>query len=212
MNKLIFIFLLFPITGMAQLYMQALEEKDISLEERYKVMKETSQTFKDYKVIKQEVLDGVLKISLDSIAALELKLAEAKGTITAFDQKIKDADQARDQANAEKAEMEYDATHMTVLGISFNKAFFASLVGIIIAALLVFLGLVGGRLKMVYSSLKEKIENLDIVTKEFEEYKRRALDKQMKISVSYKTNVTVWRSCGIETCSYPLGYTTRDRK
>lgn len=182
MRKLIFILLLSPLVGMTQSNQQALEKEDISLEERYKVMKETAQTFKDYKVIKQDVLNGVLKISLDSIAALELKLAELKGTIAAFDQKIKEADMARDQANIEKAEMEYDATHMTVLGVSFNKSFFASLMGIIIAALLVLLGIVGGRLKMVYSTLKEKIENLDIMTKEYEEYKRKALDKQMKIS------------------------------
>jgi hypothetical protein len=182
MKKLIFILLLSPLMGMTQSYQQALEKEDISLEERYKVMKETSQTFKDYKVIKRDVLDGVLKISLDSIAALEAKLAESKGAIAAFDQKIKEADLARDQANAEKAEMEYDATHMTVLGVSFNKSFFASLMGIIIAVLLVFLGLVSGRLKMVYSSLKEKLENLEIITREFEEYKRKALDKQMKLS------------------------------
>jgi len=182
MTKMIFILLLSPMIGMAQVSMQALEEKDISLEDRYELMKETSQTFKDYKVIKREVLDGVLKISLDSITALELKLAEAEATIAAFDQKIKDAEQVRDQANAEKAAMEYDATHLTVMGISFNKSFFASLMGIIIAALLVFLVLVSGRLKMVYTTLKEKIENLDIITKEFEEYKRKALDKQMKIS------------------------------
>ena len=182
MTKMIFILLLSPMIGMAQVSMQALEEKDISLEDRYELMKETSQTFKDYKVIKREVLDGVLKISLDSITALELKLAEAEATIAAFDQKIKDAEQVRDQANAEKAAMEYDATHLTVMGISFNKSFFASLMGIIIAALLVFLVLVSGRLKMVYTTLKEKIENLDIITKDFEEYKRKALDKQMKIS------------------------------
>ncbi len=182
MKNLIFILILFPMIGVAQSNTKALDEKDIPLEKRYEIMKETAQTFKEYKVIKREVLDGVLKISLDSIAALELKLTEAKGAISAFDQKIKEADLARDQAYAEKAEMEYDATHMTVMGISFNKAFFASLMGIIIAALLVFLGLVGGRLKMVYSTLREKLENLDIITKEFEEYKRKALDKQMKLS------------------------------
>ncbi len=168
--------------GMAQSSTQALEQKNISLKERYELMKETSQTFKDYKVIKSEVLDGVLKISLDSIAALELKLTEAKGTISAFDQKILDAEQVRDQAIAEKAEMEYDATHMTVFGIAFKKSFFATFVGIIIGVLLVFLALVSGRLKMVYATMKEKLENLDIITKEFEEYKRKALDKQMKIS------------------------------
>ncbi len=182
MKNLVIIFFILPMIGVAQVNMQALDKKDITLEERYELMKETSQTYNDYKVIKREVLNGVLKISLDSIASLELKLAEANGAISAYDQKVKEADLARDQAYAQRAEMEYDATHMMVMGISFNKSFFASLMGIIIAILLVFLGLVSGRLKMVYSTLKEKLENLEIITKEFEEYKRKALDKQMKLS------------------------------
>ncbi len=182
MNRFVFIFLILPTVVMAQPAVEALNRKDISLEERYRLMKDNAQTFKDYKVIKQEVLNGVLAITLDSIALLEKNLAESASTIAAFEEKVKAANALRDNTLAAMTEMEYDATHMTVFGISFNKSFFASLVGIIIVSLLALLGIITGRLKMVYTTLKEKLESLDITTKEFEEYKRRALDKQMKIS------------------------------
>lgn len=171
-----------PVLAIAQPSVEALNEKDITLEARYKLMKDNAQTFKDYKVIKQEVLNGVLRITLDSIADIEKRLAKANDSIAAFDQKVSDANTLRDQTLSAMEEMKYDATHMTVLGISFNKSFFASLVGIIIASLLVLLGVISGRLKLMYGTLKEKIENLNIISKEFEEYKRKALDKQMKIS------------------------------
>ena len=66
--------------------------------------------------------------------------------------------------------------------MDFGKGFFIGLVGFVLLGMVVLMGLVGGRLKMVYQSLREKIEMEDLINKEFENYKRKALDKQMKLS------------------------------
>ena len=45
-----------------------------SLRDRYYLMKSSSQTYGDYKVIKQNVLDGVWKILQDSVASSKAAL------------------------------------------------------------------------------------------------------------------------------------------
>ncbi|MEQ9413074.1 MAG: hypothetical protein RIF39_04555 [Cyclobacteriaceae bacterium] len=80
------------------------------------------------------------------------------------------------------AEVEHAATHISVLGMDFGKRFFIGLVGFVFLGMILLVGVVTGRLKMIYQSLKEKMEMENMISKEFENYKRKALDKQMKLS------------------------------
>jgi len=66
--------------------------------------------------------------------------------------------------------------------MDFGKGFFIGMVGFVFLGMILLVGIVTGRLKMIYQSLKEKMEMENLITKEFENYKRKALDKQMKLS------------------------------
>src|SRR4051812_29000964 len=59
----------------------AVDDKKLTLQERFLTMKTKSQTYSDYKVIKESVLDGVWKITRDSIASRKAMLASANKTI-----------------------------------------------------------------------------------------------------------------------------------
>jgi hypothetical protein len=51
----------------AQPAAKAVEDKDLNLKDRFQVMKTGSQTYEDYKVIKEYILDGFWKITMDSV-------------------------------------------------------------------------------------------------------------------------------------------------
>jgi hypothetical protein len=51
----------------AQPAAKAIEDKDLNLKDRYQVMKTGSQTYEDYKVIKEFILEGFWKITMDSV-------------------------------------------------------------------------------------------------------------------------------------------------
>ncbi|MEQ9413075.1 MAG: hypothetical protein RIF39_04560 [Cyclobacteriaceae bacterium] len=55
----------------------ALEKDAKTLTERYAVMKDKSETFNEYKVIKEYILDGMWKLTTDSIKKVHSDLAEA---------------------------------------------------------------------------------------------------------------------------------------
>lgn len=175
--------LLSSLGAMAQTQASAALEKDTkTLTERYAIMKEKSETFNEYKVIKEYILDGMWKLTTDSIKKVHSDLAEARAEAAQLQMSL-DASMAAVQKKEESmAEVEHAATHISVLGMDFSKTFFVGLVGFVLLGMILLIGLVTGRLKMIYQSLKEKMEMENMISKEFENYKRKALDKQMKLS------------------------------
>lgn len=153
-----------------------------TLNERYAVMKDKSETFNEYKVIKEYILDGMWKITNDSIKKVQTDLAAARNQIEELNLRVAAAASAVKQKEDSMAEVEFASTHISVLGIDFKKSFFVGLVGFILLGMILLIGAVTGRLKMIYQSLKEKMEMENLISKEFENYKRKALEKQMKLS------------------------------
>lgn len=161
---------------------QALENDTKTLDQRYSLMKEKSQTFNDYKVIKEYILDGMWKMTSDTLKAVQTQLAETKEEVARLEQNLNSALAAFKQKEDSMAEIEHASTHISVLGFDFTKSFFIGMTAAIFVGMLLVLGAVTGRLKMIYQSLKERVDAEDLVSKEFENYKRKALEKQMKLS------------------------------
>ena len=170
-------------TSYAQKSAEALEsEEEKTLQERFDIMKDKSETFSDYKVIKRSVLEGVWKITMDSLKAQKVRNQEANARISKLENELKAINETLKKKDSDMAALEHSSTHITVLGIDVLKSVFISTVGIIILGLIVLLGLLIARVKWVQSSMREKIERADSLSQEFEDYKRHALDKQMKLS------------------------------
>ncbi len=170
----------------AQQESDALEGK-LPLNERYQLLKTKSQNYREYKVIKENVLDGFWKIVRDSVASKEAALA-------ARDQNIKklNTELSETQANLKKkeesmAEIVHDSTHINVIGISFSKSVFITTVFVIFGILILMVVLITGRLKLVHSSMKERADAFTGLSNEFEEYKRKAMEKQTKLSRELQT-------------------------
>ena len=172
--KLLPIFLLISSTAFAQ--------TSESLSARYGEMKEKSQTFKDYKVIKETTLDAFWASVADSIARKEQALVTAIGEIESVKNQIAQVQIEMKQKEAAVSEIVFDSEHITVLGISFHKAFFISLFFILSGSLIGLLALSFIRSQFLHKSAKEKAEAMLILNSEFEEYKHRAVEKQMKLS------------------------------
>lgn len=171
------------IGAFAQPQAEAALEKDAkTLNERYAIMKEKSETFNEYKVIKEYILDGMWKVAKDSIKKIRTELVEAREEAAQLQLSLTAAEDAVKKKEASMAEVEHAATHITVLGMDFTKTFFIGLVGFILLGMILVVGLVTGRLKMIYQSLKEKMDAENLISKEYENYKRKALEKQMKLS------------------------------
>jgi hypothetical protein len=153
-----------------------------TLKERFSYMKTKAQTYQDYKVIKETVLDGIWKIIQDSLVAKQTALRSVKADVSRLKIEVDKLNLALQQKDQSMAEVNHDSSHIRALGIEFQKGSFLTLVVILFLGLLAALGLIMARLKLMHTAIKEKTELFDIVSKEYEEYKRKALDKQTKLS------------------------------
>jgi len=166
----------------AQPAVKAIEDKTLTLQERYEVMKSGSQTYQDYKVIKGVILDNFWKINTDSINKQHAQVRLANSRIDSLHNELKIIQKELVDQRASMEEIVYDSTHISVIGIPFGKGTFLVLVATLFAGLLVFLGIVMGRMKILNAGMKEKALIAHTITQEFEDYKRKALDKQTKLS------------------------------
>lgn len=160
----------------------ALAQTSESLSTRYGQMKEKSQTFKDYKVIKETTLDAFWTAVADSIVRKEQALAAASEEIQVMKNQLAQMQIEIKQREAAVSDIVFDSEHITVLGISFHKAFFISLFFIVSGSLITLLALSFTRAQLLHKSVKEKSESMLVLNSEFEEYKHRAVEKQMKLS------------------------------
>jgi hypothetical protein len=153
-----------------------------TLKDRFSIMKAKSQTYQNYKVIKESVLDGVWRIVQDSIHAKQQAVNQANQQIAALKADVKRIEDTMKQKEAGVQSIVHDSAHINVLGIDFTKGFFLTLTGILFAALIASLVFVLTRMKVLDKSIKEKTLTISLVSNEYDEYKKKAMEKQTKLS------------------------------
>lgn len=156
-------------------------EGNYTLDDRFSLVKAKSQSFQDYKVIKEFVLEGFWKITKDSVNKGKANLREAKSKIAQLESEVQLAKDNLKQKEASIEGITYDSTHISVIGIPFTKGAFIVLVTVVVVGLVLALLALLGALRFTRSSMKERALTVDLLTKEFDEYKKKALDKETKI-------------------------------
>lgn len=160
----------------------ALKADNQTLRERYLLMKNRSETYQDYNVIKKTTLDGMWRIVEDSVRAKQAIINQSKAEITKLQAELDNKVIALKAKEDSMKDIEHASTHITVLGIDFTKGFFAAMVGILL--LLAGLAVAGViySMKIIRRNLSEKEELANTISQEYEDYKRKAMDKQTKLS------------------------------
>lgn len=166
----------------AQTAADALNNDGQSLRDRYMVLKTKSQNYQEYKVIKENLLDSWWKIVLDSMQAKQSVIRASQANVNKLQTELNQSIETLKTKEASMQDVTYSSSHISVLGIDFTKGFFAGMVGVIILALGLTIAVIVYTLKSIRKNLKEKADLATAISNEYEEYKRKAMDKQTKLS------------------------------
>ncbi|TRX52654.1 hypothetical protein FNH22_21630 [Fulvivirga sp. M361] len=163
--------------------------KGQGLEEQFKELRDNAETFKVYKVIKQTELNSFWNTVTDSINIIENKLAEARHSIEVQQRNITEKEAVITAKNQEIEGLEFAATHISVLGINMFKEAFIIISFTVITLIIIMLVLLYGRFKTSTVVSRKKIHEFNKLNAEYEEHKKEALEKQMKLRRELQTQI-----------------------
>lgn len=165
----------------------ALENKPQALQERYYLMKTKAETYQDYKVIKESILDGVWKIVNDSLNKREKQLAEAHVKIDSLQNNLTRAKAEVKSKNDSMADIVFASGHIRVFGKDFAKSFFLIISFAAVIGLVLVISLLLARMKEMQKFVNESKLIVNSINNEFEDFKHKAMEKQVKLARDLQT-------------------------
>lgn len=177
MKKILFasLFLINITTTFAQV------SSETTIDENFQELITNSNNFKGFKVVNSEQLTALQQLTSKRIAELKAEIAAAKMASEAQEQKMTDIRSEMESMEAQLAEVSEEKDNISVLGMSFSKASYNtlmwSIIGVLVAALLFFIF----RFKRSHVHTTEAQKNLAELEKEFDAYRVKALEKEQRL-------------------------------
>ncbi len=158
------------------------DDKNLTLQQRYWSMKSKAETYQDYKVVKEYIMDGVWKIMMDSVNEQKNLVKEEHKAISKLEVHLRAAKDTLAQERTAATQIVYDSSHISVVGINLGKTMFIIFVAVIFLILLFIGSIMLTKIKLEQAIAKEKIVIADTITREFDEFKKKAMEKQIKLA------------------------------
>jgi len=133
-------------------------------------------------VIKEYSLDGVWKIMMDTLKEKKNLIVKANQTISQLDSDLHTTQLTLAKEREGAADVVHRSTHISLLGIDFRKGVFIFLIAGILALLFFIGSAMVAKMKLLQAASKEKIMIANLLTQELDEFKHKAMEKQIKLA------------------------------
>ncbi|MFT6795757.1 MAG: septal ring factor EnvC (AmiA/AmiB activator) [Maribacter sp.] len=135
-----------------------------------------------YEVVKETNLYKLRKNVLDSLVAISKKTSELKSTISEHETTITSLNKKLEETTTSLTAVSEEKDNMSLLGASVSKGTYNVILWTIIGALFLLLGLFIYRFRNSNILTQEAKQNLSELELEYEDHRRRALEREQKIS------------------------------
>lgn len=135
-----------------------------------------------YEVVKETNLFKIRKNVLDSIAAMNKKTGELKSTIAEHETTITSLNKKLEETTTNLSTVTEEKDSMSFIGIPVSKGTYNFILWTIIGGLFILLGLFIYRFRNSNILTQEAKQNLSELEVEYEDHRRRALEREQKIS------------------------------
>ena len=166
---------------------QEAENTNKNLPEQYQDLKETTETFNEYKVIRESRLDDWFKTIQDSLSDQSDRINSLQTSTSALEDTISNLRDEMDRLQIELDQGDFEKSHIGVLGINFSKRAYIGITFILIIGLTILIIFLVIKVIDSGKTTRDTIKLHETLNAEFEEYKRRALEKQTKLARDLQT-------------------------
>ena len=159
------------------------------LNSQFNEMVESSETYNEYKVIQRTKLNSFWTTVMDSIDTYRNEEIALNDTINRKDQKINQLESSLKEANQKLSQSDFEKTHLNFIGIDIKENTFVTIFWIVVIVLVAAIIFFVLRYSNSMKTTSRKIKDYELLNEEYEEYKRRNLEKERKIKRDLQTAV-----------------------
>lgn len=156
-------------------------QEDSSIVQSFDTLVLNSNSWQEFRVIKKEDLSRFKKELMSTSKDLINEINSLKGNIKKLEDSLATVKAENDAVKTELSAMKNAKDEMNLIGLTLPKSTYLILVWSIIGVLMlisIFIFIKYRNRNIVTEEIKENLEN---TTKEFEDYKHRAIEKQQKL-------------------------------
>ncbi len=173
---------------------QALKQENI--EKQFDVVIQKSGRYQEYKVIKQVWINKLKANTLDSIKTLETKLNESNLQITKQKTTITGLEESLAKTNENLAGVTKEKDSMSFFGALVTKSSYNTIMWLIVGGLLLLLGFFIFKFKNSNAVTLQAKKTLAETEAEFEDHRRRALEREQKVMRKLQDEINKQRKAG----------------
>jgi len=154
---------------------------------QFQELVDNAESYNEFKVMKKQSLDGFIKTMSDTLAAVNNLKSNAYEVVVDQKGKIENLQNIIIEKDSLINDAEVGKNTISVIGIEFQKGTYsvASVILVVLLIGIIVVLIISG--KTNNSITKEAKSNLTKIEQELEEYKKRALDIQMKLKRELQT-------------------------
>ena len=160
---------------------------DNSLNAQFNELKNRSNSYQEYKVVRVVSLDNFWKNVEDSLAAVHKEILEANNAIAAQNKKLDSLHQTLEAREEALEKSEYDIAHLQVLGMDVQKDSYVSFTWGVFFVLLLILAIAFAKYKSSNKVAVEKKSDYEELSQELNDYKQKAREKEIKLMRELQT-------------------------
>lgn len=163
------------------------EEKTGTLTEQFIELKKKSNSWQEYKVVKEIWLNGFWGNVRDSLATIQQQLGETQAKVDEQNAQIQDINQTLTAKDKTIQASEHASTHISVLGIDLMKESFVTFFFATISILALLLGLAIYQFKRSNQVTAKTRHDYRSLQHELEEFRKKALERERKLRRELQT-------------------------
>ena len=152
-----------------------------TLSQQFQVVREQAEVIESFRMLKAYQVENFWKSVQDTLKQTQEATSELKASLVNKDKEIKALNNTIHQQEMAAADVEFASTHIAVLGMDVSKSSFKKTVAITFIVLLLLAGLALWAFRVSYQSTRESRSLYDEVSAEFDAYKHRMVEKEVKL-------------------------------
>ena len=186
---IVLVFLFSSLTSFSQDSQEETTEPDNTLENQFREMKASSNTYQIYKVVKMTSLDQFWKSVADSLKVERDEVKSLKTEVGSLNSEVGNLEGQISERDAHMEDQEFQIEHMSFLGMSITKGAYVTITWIIIFILFFAAIILYFRFKNANRvTVKAKNEYSEL-NEEFENHKKRSRETESKIKRELQTEL-----------------------